>query len=47
MAQKIDTKKKIVKVIIWVVVILALLATLHILVNYFDPFEFLQKLHGG
>ena len=47
MAQKIDTKKKIVKVIIWVVVILALLGTMHILVNYFDIFEFLQKLHGG
>jgi hypothetical protein len=47
MAQKIDTKKKIVKVVVWVVVILALLGTMHILVNYFDLFEFLQKLHGG
>ncbi len=47
MAQKIDTKKKIVKVVVWVVVILALLGTMHILVNYFDIFEFLQKLHGG
>jgi hypothetical protein len=47
MEQKVDTKKKIVKVVIWAVVILALMATMHILVNYFDLFEFVQKLHGG
>ena len=47
MEQKVDTKKKIVKVAIWAVVILALMGTMHILVNYFDLFEFLRKLHGG
>ena len=47
MEQKGDTKKKIVKIAVWVVVILALLGTMHILVNYFDLFEFLRKLHGG
>ena len=47
MEQKADSKKKIVKIAIWVVVILALLGTMHILVNYFDLFEFLRKLHGG
>ena len=47
MEQKVDTKKKIAKVIVWAVVILALLGTMHILVNYFDLFTFLQKIHGG
>ena len=47
MEQKGDTKKKIVKIAVWVVVILALLGTMHILVNYFDLFELLRKLHGG
>ena len=47
MEQKVDNKKKIVRVATWVIVILALMGTMHILVNYFDLFEFLQKLHGG
>ncbi len=47
MEQKADNKKRIVKIIIGVVVILALMGTMHILVNYFDMFEFLRKLHGG
>jgi hypothetical protein len=47
MEQKVDNKKKIVKVVIWVVVILAVMATMHTLVNYFDLFTFLQSLHGG
>jgi formate/nitrite transporter FocA (FNT family) len=47
MEQKEDNKKKMWKVVIWAVVILAFLGTMHILVNYFDMFEFLQKLHGG
>lgn len=46
MEQKVDKKKKIVSVVIWAVVILALLGTMHILVNYFDLFVFLQNLHG-
>jgi len=47
MEQKVDNKKKILKVVVWVVVIIALLATMHIAVNYFDMFEFIRKLHGG
>ena len=47
MQQKADNKKWIVKVVVWVAAILALLGTMHILVNYFDLFTFLQKLHGG
>ncbi len=47
MEQKVDTKKKIVKAVVWVIVILALMGTMHILVNYFDILPFLQKLHGG
>lgn len=44
---KAETRRKIVKGIIWAVVIVALLASMHILVNYFDLFEFVKKMHGG
>ncbi len=47
MEQKVDSKRKIMKVVIWVVVILGLMLTMHILVNYFDMFQFLKSLHGG
>ena len=47
MEQKIETRKKIAKVVIWVVVVAGLMLTAHILVNYFDLFEFVKKLHGG
>ncbi len=47
MERKVDNKKRIVRIIVLVVVILALMGTMHILVNYFDMFEFLRKLHGG
>ncbi len=47
MEQNVDPKKRIVRIVVWVVVILALLGTMHILVNYFNMFEFLRKLHGG
>ena len=47
MENKIGTRRKVVKVIIWIVVIIALLASVHILVNYFDLFEFVKKMHGG
>ena len=47
MEQKVDNKKRMMKVVVWAVVILALLGTMHILVNYFDLFEFLRTLHGG
>jgi len=47
MEQKIGTKNKLVKVVIWIVVISSLLFTIHTVVNYFDLFEFVRKLHGG
>lgn len=47
MEQKVESKKKSWKVAIWVVVILALMGTMHILVNNFHLFEFLRKIHGG
>ena len=47
MEQKVDNKKKIVKVVIWALVILALMATMHIIVNNFDGLEVIRQLHGG
>jgi hypothetical protein len=47
MEQKVDNRKKIVKVVIWAIVILALMATAHIIVNNFDGLEALKALHGG
>jgi hypothetical protein len=47
MEQKVDNKKKIVKIVIWVVVILALMATTHIIVNNVDGLEVIRQLHGG
>jgi hypothetical protein len=47
MEQKVGTKNKLVKVVIWIVVIAGLLFTAHTLVNYFDLFNFVRKLHGG
>jgi len=47
MEQKVGTKNKLVKVVIWIVVIAGLLFTAHTLVNYFDLLEFVRKLHGG
>jgi hypothetical protein len=47
MEQKVGTKNKLVKVVIWIVVIVGLLFTIHTLVTYFDLFEFVRKLHGG
>lgn len=47
MEQKVDNKKKIVKIVIWAVVILALMATMHIIVNNVDSMEFIKQLHGG
>jgi hypothetical protein len=47
MEQKVQTKRKIVKVLIWVVAILLLMGTMHILVNYFNIFEFLKAIHSG
>jgi uncharacterized membrane protein YeiB len=47
MEKKIETKKKFMKVVIWAVVILALMGTAHILVNYFDIVTVLKAIHGG
>lgn len=47
MEQKVETRRKILKVAIWVIVIAAVLLTAHILVNSFDALEFFRKLHGG
>ena len=47
MEQKVDNKKKIVKIIAWAVVILAVMATIHIAVNNIDSLEFIKQLHGG
>lgn len=47
MEQKVDNKKKIVKVVVWAMVILAVMATLHIAVNNIDALEFIRQLHGG
>ena len=47
MEQKLETRKKVVKVVIWVIVIAGVLLSAHILVNSFDALEFFRKLHGG
>lgn len=47
MEKKVDNKKRILNVVIWVVIIAALMLTMHLLVNNFHLFEFLQKIHGG
>lgn len=47
MEQKTETRKKIMKVVVWVVVIAALLTTMHIIVNNFNGLEFFKQLHGG
>jgi len=47
MEQKVDNKKKIMKIVIWAVVIIALMGTMHIIVNNFDGLEIIKQLHGG
>ena len=47
MEQKIETRKKIMKAVIWIAVILALMVTAHLAVNNIDGLEFIKKLHGG
>jgi hypothetical protein len=42
-----NNKKKFVKIAIWVVVIIGLMATMHILVNYFNFVEVIKAIHGG
>ena len=47
MEKKVETRKKIMKVVVWIVVIAAVLLSMHLLVNNFHIFEFLKKIHGG
>jgi len=50
MEKKTETNKKVIKVTVWIIVIIGLMATAHILINYFDfPgfLSFLKALHGG
>lgn len=47
MEQKTGTRRKIMKVIVWVLVIAAVLATTHLIVNNFNGLEFFKQLHGG
>ncbi len=47
MEQKVGTRRKIVKVMVWIVVILGLMLTAHFLVNYFNIIEVLKAMHGG
>jgi hypothetical protein len=46
MEQKTETKGRVIKVVIWVVVIVALMGTMHILVNNFDILDALKSIHG-
>jgi formate/nitrite transporter FocA (FNT family) len=46
MEQKTETKGRIIKAVIWVVVIVALMGTMHILVNSFDILDALKSIHG-
>lgn len=47
MERKVDNKKKIMKVVVWALVILVVLGTMHIIVNSIDGLEFIRQLHGG
>ncbi|MEW6401635.1 MAG: hypothetical protein AB1649_07545 [Chloroflexota bacterium] len=47
MEQKVEPRKRIVKIVVWVFVIVGLLLTAHLLVNNFDALEVFRKLHGG
>ena len=47
MEKKVETRKKVVKIVVWVVVIAGMLLTMHILVNNFHILDVLKKLHGG
>ncbi len=40
-------RKRLVRILIVIVMIVALLLTMHILVNNFDLFGALRSLHGG
>ena len=40
-------RKRIVRIIIAILIILALMLTMHILVNNLDVLGFMRRLHGG
>jgi hypothetical protein len=40
-------RKRIVRIIIAIVIILAVMLTMHILVNNLDVLGFMRRLHGG
>jgi hypothetical protein len=47
MEQKVVTRRKIVKVVVWIVIILALMWTAHTLVNHTNLIEIMKTIHGG
>jgi hypothetical protein len=49
MEKKAENKnrKKFITVAIWILVIAGIMATAHILVNYFNIVEVLKVMHGG
>ena len=40
-------RKRIVRIVIAIVIILALMLTMHLLVNNLDVLGFMRRLHGG
>jgi len=47
MENKTETRKKVMRVVVGAVVILALMGTMHILVNYFNLLDVIKAIHGG
>ena len=40
-------RKRIVRIVIAIVIVLALMLTMHVLVNNLDMLGFMRRLHGG
>jgi len=40
-------RKRIVRIVVAIVIILALMLTMHVLVNNLDMLGFMRRLHGG
>jgi cell division protein FtsL len=47
MEKKVETRKKIVKVVVWVVAIAALMLTMHMIVNNLNILDLAKTIHGG
>ncbi|MFN8383172.1 MAG: hypothetical protein U0V02_14605 [Anaerolineales bacterium] len=47
MEKKVETRKKIMKIVIWVVVIAALMLTMHMIVNNLNILDLAKTIHGG